>query len=51
LAIEHLEAFLKAPPSGGDPGRWIEHARETLEKLKSSEGAELGSEDLPAPEQ
>jgi len=50
-AIEHLEAFLKAPPSGGDPGRWIEHARETLEKLKSSEGAELGSEDLPAPEQ
>jgi len=50
-AIEHLEAFLKAPPSGGDPGRWIEHARETLEKLKSDDGSELRSEDLPAPEQ
>ena len=50
-AIKHLEAFLAAPPSAGDPGRWIEHARATLHQLRSSDGADLPSEDLPAPEQ
>ena len=50
-SIEHLEAFLAAPPSSGEPERWIEHARETLGQLKSRDGAELRSEDLPAPEQ
>ena len=48
-AIEHLEAFLAAPPASGEPERWIDHARETLEKLKY--GADLRSEDLPASEQ
>lgn len=51
-AIEHLEAFLAAPPASGEPERWIEHARETLESLKSSD--DLGSDgqgrgDLPHP--
>ena len=52
-AIQHLEAFLAAPPSGGDPERWINHARETLQALKAHDSTELGSEDLhpPAPEQ
>ena len=51
VAIQHLEAFLAAPPASGEPERWIEHARETLDKLRSPDGAELRSEDLPAPEQ
>ena len=48
-AIEHLEAFLAAPPSSGEPDRWIDHARETLESLKSRGDGELGSENLPHP--
>jgi tetratricopeptide (TPR) repeat protein len=48
-AIEHLEAFLAAPPSSGEPERWIAHARETLVSLKSRDGAEPRSEDLPHP--
>ena len=48
-AIEHLEAFLASPPSGGEPERWIEHARETLESLKSRDSGAIGSEDLPHP--
>ncbi len=48
-AIEHLEAFLAAPPSTGEPERWIEHARETLVSLKSPNGADLRAEDLPPP--
>ena len=46
-AIQHLEAFLAAPPSGGEPERWIEHARTTLATLKSPDDAELGDQDLP----
>ena len=46
-AIQHLEAFLAAPPASGEPERWIEHARETLQSLR--ERADLSSE--PAPEQ
>jgi tetratricopeptide (TPR) repeat protein len=49
-AIEHLEAFLAAPPASGEPERWIEHARDTLDKLKSRDGADLRSEDLAPPE-
>lgn len=47
FAIQHLEAFLAAPPSGGEPERWIEHARTTLASLRSSEDTELRAEDLP----
>lgn len=45
-AIHHLEQFLAAPPSSGEPDRWIEHARTTLASLKSSD-ADLRAEDLP----
>ena len=48
-AIEHLEAFLKAPPSSGEPERWIEHARETLESLKAREDGTISSENLSHP--
>jgi tetratricopeptide (TPR) repeat protein len=37
-AIEHLEAFLAAPPSSGEPERWIDHARETLVALRNADG-------------
>ena len=33
--MTHLNAFLDAPPSGGDSDRWVRHARQTLEELKS----------------
>jgi tetratricopeptide (TPR) repeat protein len=45
-AIHHLEQFLAAPPSSGDPDRWIEHARTTLASLKSSD-ADVSADDLP----
>lgn len=48
-AIEHLEAFLAAPPSTGEPERWITHARETLVSLRSPNGADLRAEALPPP--
>lgn len=47
-AIENLERFLAAPPSSGDPEKWIEHARETLETLRATGDADPG--DLPPPE-
>lgn len=49
-AMTHLESFLAAPPSSGEPERWIDHARETLASLKASEHADLPG-DLPPPEQ
>jgi tetratricopeptide (TPR) repeat protein len=49
LTIQHLEAFLAAPPSGGEPERWIEHARETLESLRSSEGNAPRTGDMAPP--
>jgi Flp pilus assembly protein TadD len=34
-AAAHLEAFLEAPPTGADSERWIRHARQTLDSLRS----------------
>jgi Flp pilus assembly protein TadD len=34
-AAAHLQAFLDAPPSGGDADRWIRHARQTLDELRA----------------
>ena len=34
----HLEAFLMDPPTGPDAGRWIAHARATLDKLNAPGG-------------
>ncbi|MDB4885363.1 MAG: Tetratricopeptide 2 repeat-containing protein [Gemmatimonadetes bacterium] len=31
----HLEAFLEIPPSGGEADRWVRHARQTLETLRT----------------
>lgn len=38
-AMEHLDAFLAAPPTGAEAERWIKHARETLESLRGGESA------------
>lgn len=35
-AAYHLDSFLTAPPSGTDTARWIEHARETLDRIQSN---------------
>ena len=34
-AITHLQNFLDAPPSGGDAERWVRHARQTLDELRT----------------
>lgn len=31
----HLQAFLAAPPSGAEADRWVRHARQTLDELRS----------------
>ena len=36
-ASRHLEAFLAAPPDGVDTGRWVRHAKETLETLRGAD--------------
>lgn len=48
-AVEHLEAFLAAPPASGEPERWIEHARETLNSLRSEDDSRFRPQDLPHP--
>jgi Flp pilus assembly protein TadD len=35
-AAAHLQAFLDAPPSGAEADRWVRHARQTLDELKSA---------------
>lgn len=40
-AAEHLEAFLREPPSGPDAARHIQHARSTLAELR---GETVGGE-------
>jgi len=34
-AAAHLEAFLASPPSGPEAERWIRHARQTLDELRT----------------
>lgn len=36
-AQKHLEAFLAKPPSGAEAERWVRHAEETIETLRSGE--------------
>lgn len=36
-AERHLEAFLAKPPDGPDSERWVKHARDTLDSLRSGE--------------
>lgn len=40
----HLEAFLETPPTGGEADRWVRHARQTLEDLRTQPA------DLPEPD-
>jgi tetratricopeptide (TPR) repeat protein len=40
-AMHHLEAFLKQPPSGAESERWVRHAQQTLDDLRS--GTEPGA--------
>jgi tetratricopeptide (TPR) repeat protein len=47
-AITHLNAFLDAPPAGGDSDRWVRHARQTLEDLKSGAADATGAADVDA---
>jgi tetratricopeptide (TPR) repeat protein len=35
-AISHLEAFLDGPPSSTEADRWVRHARQTLDDLRSN---------------
>lgn len=36
-AEKHLDAFLEKPPSGAEAERWIRHAQDTLETLRTGE--------------
>jgi tetratricopeptide (TPR) repeat protein len=36
-AERHLEAFLAKPPIGPEAERWVQHAKDTLESLRSGE--------------
>ena len=40
-AVQHLEAFLRQPPSGAESERWVRHAQQTLDELRS--GSEPGA--------
>ena len=34
-AVAHLEAFLDSPPTGAEAERWVRHARQTLDELRT----------------
>lgn len=40
----HLEAFLESPPAGTEADRWVRHARQSLDELRSQPA------ELPDPE-
>ena len=40
-AVQHLEAFRRQPPSGSESDRWVRHAQQTLDDLRS--GTEPGA--------
>ena len=43
-AAEHLEAFLARPPKSAEADRWVRHARETLDGIRSGGSSDgLGS--------
>ena len=46
-AIEHLESFLREPPSGAESERWVRHAQQTLDDLRS--GSEPRARELTEP--
>ncbi len=38
----HLEAFLETPPTGAEADRWVRHARQTLDDLRSRAAERAG---------
>lgn len=46
-AAFHLESFLMHPPKGQESEKWIEHAREALERLRSDDGGPPAGGDDP----
>ena len=50
-AEKHLESFLETPPKSAEAERWVRHARQTLNSIRSSggDGAAAGGDDQPAP--
>jgi len=38
-AMSHLEAFLAAPPATAEAEKWVHHARQTLDALRSGASA------------
>lgn len=46
-AAFHLESFLMKPPLGREAERWITHARETLDRLRSNAAPNSGESDHP----
>jgi Flp pilus assembly protein TadD len=49
-AAFHLESFLMKPPLGSDTERWIAHARETLDRLRSDTAESPGESINPGPD-
>ncbi|MDQ6886623.1 MAG: tetratricopeptide repeat protein [Gemmatimonadota bacterium] len=43
-AEQHLNAFLEHPPTSAEAERWVRHARQTLEQLRSGDGARVPTE-------
>lgn len=48
-AAFHLESFLMKPPPGREAERWITHAQETLDRLRSDAAPNSGAADHPGP--
>ena len=48
VATAHLQAFLDAPPTGGEADRWVRHARQTLDDLRAPPAEP--SNEMPYPE-
>ncbi len=44
-AVSHLQAFLESPPSGAEAERWVRHARQTLDDLRSKASPPLDQPD------
>ena len=44
-AVSHLQAFLESPPSGAEAERWVKHARQTLDDLRSKASPPLDQPD------
>ena len=44
-AERHLEAFLGQPPAGAEAERWVRHAKQTLEVLRSGGGGSFMESD------